>query len=423
MSIHRNTYTKILKTKSFSAPYVRSVIKYSQPLKQNGMPIILSLKHLAILSDISYQELYSIVHRTANYYRVFSIKKKSGGKRWIAVPSHSLMKVQKWINQNILYSIHAQRACSPHATAYVKELGHIKNAELHHDGAHIIKLDITRFFESISERQVFHVFRNLGYKPYVAFILTRVCTRILYDSLDFRKKTNSKRWSTNKNYKFNAPRQHDIDNGAEEFDAFVEVSEEFPFNHLQESNYNSASPRSIGHLPQGAPTSPMLANLVCNKLDNRLSQIASAAELVYTRYADDIIFSGEINSRLTAECLIRQISKELRSEGFKVNFHKTRYSPPGSRMIVTGICINDGDSLRVPREYKDLIRQEIYFLRKFGVNEHCQHRCIKNPLSYLMRLEGKIRYIQSIEANKGNLLMCAFKSAVPQFDSLKQFYE
>lgn len=423
MSIHTNTYTRILKTKSFSAPYVKAVIKHSTPLKVGGIPIILSLKHLAILSDISYNELYAIVHRTANYYRVFSIKKKSGGKRWITVPSHSLMKVQRWINQNILYSNHAQRTCSSHATAYIKELGHIRNAELHHDSTHIIKLDITRFFESISERQVFHVFSNLGYKPYVAFVLTRVCTRILYDSSDSRKKTDPKRWSSNKNYKFDTSKQDDIDNSGEVFDDFVEVGDNWSFNNFQEYGHTSIPPRSVGHLPQGAPTSPMLANLVCNNLDNSLSQIASEAELVYTRYADDIIFSGEIDNRTTATCLIRQISKELRVSGFKVNFQKTRYCSSGARMIVTGICINDVECLRVPREYKDLIRQEIYFLMKFGVNGHCQHRGIKNPLSYLMRLEGKIRYVQSIETTKGNILMCAFKKAVPQFDSLKQFYE
>lgn len=424
MPTHSNNYTRVLQEQNYSAPYIRAVKKHSRPLQNNRLPIILSLKHLAVLSDISYQELYGIVHRTANHYRIFSIKKKNGGKRWITVPSYNLMKLQRWINRNILYSNHAQRMCSTHATAYIKSLGHIKNAELHHNNTHIIKVDITRFFESISERQVFRVFSNLGYKPYVAFILARVCTRILDNTLDTRKITDAKRWYSSKVYRFSIKTPNKTDYTLENSNDLVQMGNDLSFDTAQKIEYVSYDKNnSVGHLPQGAPTSPMLANLVCTNLDGYLSKLALAHELAYTRYADDIVFSGEIDSRATAILLIREISKELRKEGFKINFQKTRYSPPGTRIIITGICINDPKSLRVSRDYKNLIRQEIYFLKKFGINEHCQRKKIQNPLSYLMRLEGKIRYIQSIEATKGNLLMNTFKNAVPNFDSLKQFYE
>ena len=311
------------------------------------MPVIFSLKHLAVLTDTPYHILYSIVHRTSNHYRVFPIAKRNGGKRWICVPSKSLLKIQKWVNKEILSSEFVLNKISYNSTAYVRNKGHVFNANQHFGSSDTVKLDMTSFFESISERQVFHVFKKLGYKPYVSFILARVCTRVIDQRYDKRVITDPKRWTTSKYYKFS--------------------------NSLKtQDSLKNQLVNFLGHLPQGAPTSPLLSNLVCINIDKDLAIIAEKKHLNYTRYADDLVFSGDIDNRTEASSLIRQVSKVLREEGFKVNSQKTKYCPRGTRQIITGICINDLEKIRIPKSYKDKVRQELHYIELFGVTNHCQ---------------------------------------------------
>ncbi len=380
-------YLKNISNQNFNTQYANQIKTYVLRLNKE-LPVIFSLKHLAILTDTPYPVLYSIVHRTYDYYRVFPIAKRNGDKRWISVPSKSLLKIQKWINKEILSSEFVLNNISYNSTAYISKKGHIFNAKQHFGNNDVVKLDITRFFESISERQVFHVFHNLGYKPYVCFILSRVCTRTIRLSSDKRILTDPKRWATNKEYKFSSSSQNQ-------------------------------KAQSIGHLPQGAPTSPLLSNLISQNFDKKVVEIAQSKYLTYTRYADDLVLSGSIESRSEASALIRNISKILREDGFKINFQKTRYRPKGSRQIITGICINDSNQIRVPKSYKDKVRQELYYISKFGLSNHCRKIGVQNPATYLLRLEGKIKYIGSIENINGEKMMQELMKAAPEIEIVK----
>jgi RNA-directed DNA polymerase len=91
----------------------------------------------------------------------------------------------------------------------------------------------------------------------------------------------------------------------------------------------------IGHLPQGAPTSPMLANLVCAALDTEIQKIASREGLVYTRYADDMTLSGHIANRDSARKLISELSLIVGKHGFGINSQKANIAKNGGRKIVT----------------------------------------------------------------------------------------
>ena len=124
-----------------------------------------------------------------------------------------------------------------------------------------------------------------------------------------------------------------------------------------------------GSLPQGAPTSPYLANLICKKLDKRLSKLASLIDATYTRYADDITFSG--SHKILS--YIPVIQKIILNEGFTVNEKKTRAINKSNRQIVTGLVVNN-DSVKVQSKYKKVLRQHIYYCKKFGVDYHLSHR-------------------------------------------------
>lgn len=385
MSTHN--YLTELNSDGVNPSYTRVVRQLATPLLQKNLPVILSLKHLSILVDIPYIILHKIVYREGDFYKVFAIKKRSGGKRWITVPNYFLMKAQKWINENILKVQTTQNFLSFNSTAYKKNSSHIINASMHLGQNQLIKLDIVRFFESISERQVFHVFKKLGFKNSVSLILTRICTRLIPINQDKRFVKKEKRWSSSHTYKH--------DNQKTKF-------------------------KRIGHLPQGAPTSPILANLVCHNLDIEIENLVNEFNLnYYTRYADDIIISGYFPSKNLAIQCIHQVSKILRLHGFKTNYLKTRYCGTGDRKIITGICINDKNRLRVPIEYKNKIRQELYYIKKFGLLNHCEKEKITNPLNYVLRLEGKINYIKTIEPNKGVLYMNKLEGAIPNIADIR----
>lgn len=340
------------------------------PLIQNQVPVLFTMGHLAHCAGVPYQYIKKVVSRTVDPYRVFPIKKRSGGRRYICAPEPTLQQMQRWIHDHILCSSASLCSIAAQATAFLPDTNHCVNAKRHLGAEWLIKIDIQDFFESISERQVYRVFRSFGYSSLVSFGLTRVCTRALYwQDRRFTKKV--KRWQSNTEYKF-------------------------------------SNESTVGYLPQGAPTSPVLANLVCRELDKNLSDLAAASLLTYSRYADDMVFSGEFSDRSEAVDFLNRVIQVVTKQGFRINRLKTGIRKAGSRRIVTGLLV-DGDKVRVPKQYKDQIKQELYYLEKFGVDEHCRKlsekisqkyrkpAAPKNKIAYLLRLSGKIRYVEFIE--------------------------
>jgi RNA-directed DNA polymerase len=384
MEFPLHAYIKHLRDTDATTEYIEAVKRNAKPLADSGLPVILTLGHLAHSSNTSGVVLSEIIKREIDPYRVFAIRKRSGGKRFICAPETGLLNLQRWIHEHILCSSPALKALTRHATAYLPGSSHAKNALQHLGADWVLKLDITNFFESISERQVYRVFRSLGYRALIAFVLSRLCTRVLAPSSDRRLHQSIMRWQTGKKRKF--------------------------FNSLV-----------MGHLPQGAPTSPMLANLVCVALDADLQKIASDEGLTYTRYADDMVFSGELVDRSAAIKISRDISAVIGRYGFSINAQKTNIAKNGGRKIVTGLSV-DGDVLRLPRDYKDEIRQELFYLEKHGLESHCSRTGHKNHFSYLLRLAGRIRYAISIEPVIGKRFMDKFKCIFPTFVEIEKIH-
>lgn len=154
-----------------------------------------------------------------------------------------------------------------------------------------------------------------------------------------------------------------------------------------------------GHLPQGAPTSPYLSNIVCLKLDKRLSGLAKKYKANYTRYADDITFSG----RYGVQNIVSVAEKIILDEGFKINENKTRIAYAYQKQKVTGINVNN-EFLNVDKKYLKQFKQEIYYCKKYGVSNHLEHiKC--NKRFYKEHMYGKAYFINMINQKLGKKLI------------------
>lgn len=138
-------------------------------------------------------------------------------------------------------------------------------------------------------------------------------------------------------------------------------------------------------LPQGAPTSPYLSNIRMISLDNKLSRYTSSMGVRYTRYADDLTFSGDFNPHY----VINDVSKMIFDEGFLINSEKTRVARSNARQEVTGIIVNS--HMQLSKEKRKQIRQHVYYIKKFGLESHLEH-IEENRSNYLNHLLGQINF-------------------------------
>lgn len=140
-----------------------------------------------------------------------------------------------------------------------------------------------------------------------------------------------------------------------------------------------------GCLPQGAPTSPTLSNIILRDFDNEIGQYITENRIRYTRYADDMTFSGDFKPGK----VISLVKRELYSVGLKLNESKTRTRRHGQRQEVTGIVVNE--KMQLPRSVRKKIRQEVYYIKKYGLESHMQ-KCNIHKANYLQHLQGRIQY-------------------------------
>lgn len=140
-------------------------------------------------------------------------------------------------------------------------------------------------------------------------------------------------------------------------------------------------------LPQGSPTSPLLSNIILNRFDKTVFSFCKEKKIRYTRYADDMAFSGTFNENT----IINFVGKLLERENLALNKAKIRIRRKGQRQEVTGVVVNE--KLQVPRDYRKQIRQEIYFIKKFGIMSHITRIEEKDASKHILRLIGKLNFI------------------------------
>jgi RNA-directed DNA polymerase len=151
-----------------------------------------------------------------------------------------------------------------------------------------------------------------------------------------------------------------------------------------------------GSLPQGAPTSPLLTNVVCQRLDRRLRQLARQHRCVYTRYADDLTFSS--NRPAFRESFHAELNEILTSEGYQQNPHKQRLQLPHQRQEVTGVVVNERPN--VPREFVRDIRFLLHVWENFGYEAATAKLRQRYPSRVYARHEGKIPKLERVLAGK-----------------------
>lgn len=152
-------------------------------------------------------------------------------------------------------------------------------------------------------------------------------------------------------------------------------------------------------LPQGAPSSPAISNLVLQKFDEAVGAWCEPRAIAYTRYCDDMAFSGAFDARALHEF----VRSELRTYGFFLNEAKTRLACAGQRQSVTGLTVNERVS--APADYRRKLRQELYYIRKFGIKAHLSAIGEDaTPERYLARLLGQVNFALQISPEDQELI-------------------
>lgn len=148
-------------------------------------------------------------------------------------------------------------------------------------------------------------------------------------------------------------------------------------------------------LPQGAPTSPAISNLVMQPFDRYMGKWCARRGISYTRYCDDMAFSGDFD----AHAVYYKVKNFLGAMGFDLNEEKTKLLNVGERQIITGIVVNE--KAQVPRNLRRRLRQEIHYCIKYGVMEHLKYQAgceesLPSEVQYLYSMLGKIQFVLQI---------------------------
>lgn len=147
-------------------------------------------------------------------------------------------------------------------------------------------------------------------------------------------------------------------------------------------------------LPQGAPTSPAITNIIMYDFDETVGTFCNEKNIAYTRYCDDMTFSGCFDERE----IISFVKGELRKLGLFLKNRKTAVISASKRQVVTGIVVNE--KMNVTKDYKKTIRQEIYYIKKFGLDDHLKRLGISDKQQYVLSLKGRIAFVlQTIPNN------------------------
>lgn len=219
--------------------------------------------------------------------------------RLVEAPMHLLRRTQRTVLDELLAGIPVHDA----AHGFVPGRSVVTGAALHVGTEVVVTMDLTSFFATVRAPSVYGVFRRAGLAEPVAHVLTGLCV-------------------------------HRVP---------PHVLRAMPSGGAGSVDERSALRRALteAHLPQGAPTSPALANLVLRHLDARLAGWAAAAGATYTRYADDLTFSGGAALAARADAFVAGVERIVRDQGHAVNPHKTRVRRRGVRQSVTGVVVND----------------------------------------------------------------------------------
>ncbi len=283
-----------------------------------------------------------------NHYRYLLHRKKSGGVRVIEAPKLALKTVQRQILHGILDKVPVH----PDAFGFAKARSCLDAANRHAGEQVVVGFDLKDFFPSIGAGRIFGLFRCLGYPHQVASRLAALCTSIT------------------------------------------------PSRVLERMNGPDRDIYRKPHLPQGSPASPGLANLAVFTLDKRLSALAKSVDANYSRYADDLSFSGDSH---VGGVLLRAVPLIVEDEGFQLNSAKTRIMSKTSRQVVTGVVVNH--HLNVTRKAFDQLKAIVHACGK------ADDLRLDDPV-FRTSLLGKIMWVEAVNIHRGQKLLELLSTAL-----------
>jgi hypothetical protein len=329
------------------------------------MQLVRKLQKLSERLGIPPEALARLSFTPEQKYERFTIPKRHGKVREIVKPAPDLMIVQKMIKRRIL---DASPPSSESAMAFVQGRSIVDNARKHSAKAVVVKFDLKDFFPSVNFSQVFQVFTSLGLGQAeartLAFITTipveiggalsqerQLLRRIESLKNNLQSAVHGIRYaagcirSVQSDLRDANWMESDVRDSAKELEAELKKYE------------SDCSSRHRG-LPQGAPTSPQLANLVCRRLDQRLAGLARRMGFQFTRYADDLTFSSD-DRMAKVDRLAAAVNEIVRDCGFELNDRKTVVMRSPAARRVTGLTVS-GSEPRVPRATMRKIRAMIH---------------------------------------------------------------
>jgi hypothetical protein len=284
------------------------------------------------------------------HYRYALIRKSDGSARLLEAPKPRLKAIQRRILAEILVRVPVHR----HAMGFVRGRSCLRAAGIHAGEAMVVTFDLCRFFPSIVRPRIYGLFRALGYPWAVAWRLAGLCTTATPRAIRDR-----------------------LPNGQETY--------------------------GVPHLPQGAPTSPALSNLLAWRLDQRLDGLARAAAANYTRYADDLAFSGDAAFAAGLGRFGRTVETIVAEEGLMLNHRKTRVMPRHRRQAVVGIVVNE--HCNVSREDFDRLKAILFNCMRLGPAG--QNR--EGVADFRRHLDGRVTWVEQVNPARGAKLRALFE--------------
>lgn len=308
---------------------LRDLLLDEEQLQRLGLPLWRTEQEVAAALGLTLGQLrHFSIHREKEkvpHYVTFAIPKRSGGERLIMAPKRRL----KAVLRALLPLLVDKLPVSEQAHGFRRGRNIRSGAEPHVGHRLVVHLDLRDFFPTVTFARVRGFLIACGYGYPVATTLAALMTE--------------------------AKRQ--------------------PVNVNGEIFFSPVGPR---HCVQGAPTSPGVCNAIVAKLDRRLAGLAKKFGMAYTRYADDLTFSGDLDSAATGR-LVRHVTAIVREEGFIINSAKTRVMRAGARQCVTGVTVNK--VLGLSRRERRKLRAAVHHLTK------------GHPIESAAVVRGKIAYL------------------------------
>jgi hypothetical protein len=343
------------------APRVRHRLPAQQAMGRQRWPVpeIATVADLAAFLDLHLGELLHLAdargwerraaeERPRNYRYAWA-PRPSGPPRLLERPKELLKESQRRVLHQILDAV------PPHEAAHGFRRGHsvLTHARRHVGARVVLRFDLRDFFASVDRGRVYGVFRGAGYPETVAFQLAALCTNVV-------------------------PRA---------------VWDERPDGTWGALGAQLRTP----HLPQGAPTSPAVANLCAFGLDRRLAGLAASLGATYSRYADDLALSGGGLLAARAPELRTLVARIVREEGFAVNERKSQLLTRAGRQQLTGVVVNERPN--VPRRDYDRLKATLHNASRRGPGDLRRDRLL-----------GQVAWVEQLNPQRGAKLRRLFEA-------------